>query len=137
MRRILRIVSYVVASICFIWGALYLVAAYLAQTQLEVPFDTADYLAIAFWTGLFFTLGILFIFFLYRQEQVSIEPPVVTARKQTKPQEKRPSPQRSTPTREQTKPSTNNKSLEHLKIQLTLGEITKEEFERKKKEITK
>ncbi len=140
MRRVLRIISYVVAGICFLWGSLYLIAAYLAQTQLGGTIELVDYLVIAFWVGLFFILGILIVFFLRRQKQALIKPSssnVRKIRKQSKQQETPSSPERFTLTQEQKKPSTETELLKHLKVQLTLGEITKEEFERKKKELTK
>lgn len=137
MRQVLRIVSYIVAGICFLWGALYLIATYLAHTQLEQPIELVGYLAIAFWTGLFFSFGVLIIFFLHRQKYPSIKSPLTATTRQTKQQKNTSLPPRPPQAQEQKKSPTDTESLKHLKVQLTLGEITKEEFERKKKELAK
>lgn len=137
MRPVLRIVSYIIAGICFFWGALYFIAAYLVHTQLEQPVEPVDYLVITFWIGLFFAFGLLIIFFLQRPQDLSLKVSSITTKKQTKHQKNTPPPVRSTQAQEQKRPSTDAESLKHLKVQLTLGEITQEEFERKKKESIK
>lgn len=125
------ILWYSIAIFFFALGILYILAAGIAFFVIEQTFSTFDYLGILFWVVLSFSLGSIIIFiqkkqptirwFLKRKIKTSkpktpkITPPVVL--------------QRPPPPDPEEQAYLNRTDLDELKLKVSLGEITQEEYE--------
>ena len=136
----LKVIGYIIAGICLIWGILYLIAAVF----LGEPIDLTGYVAIGFWVMTFFALGLTIIFFLRKPKQIpeNAEQPTeshveqkmeIHVEQRIEPPVKHIEPLVAEP--KQSTPILQVGSLDFLKLRYALGEITKEEFEQMKKEI--
>jgi len=127
-----KVIGYIIAGICLIWGILYLIAAVF----LGEPIDLTGYIAIGFWVMTFFALGLTIIFFLRKPEQIpgkTEQPKEIHVEQRIEPPVKHIEPLVAEP--KQSTPILQEGSLDFLKLRYALGEITKEEFEQMKKEI--
>jgi hypothetical protein len=128
----IKVIGYIIAGICLIWGILYLIAA----AFLGEPINLAGYTAIGFWVTTFFALGLTIIFFLRKPEQTpgkTEQPKEIHVEQRIEPPVKHIEPLVVEP--KQSTPILQEGSLDFLKLRYALGEITKEEFEQMKKEI--
>jgi len=128
----IKVIGYIIAGICLIWGILYLIAAVF----LGEPIDLTGYIAIGFWVMTFFALGLTIIFFLRKPEQIpekTEQPKEIHVEQRIEPPVKHIEPLVAEP--RQSTPILQEGSLDFLKLRYALGEITKEEFEQMKKEI--
>ena len=68
MKSMRKIVGYLLSAIFFALGVLYAVSVVVAFFFMNEPIDTMGFIAIVFWTCLFFVVGILFLFFSKRMK---------------------------------------------------------------------
>ncbi len=155
MRRGRQLIGYITAVILFFSGVLYLLSTLIAILYFSMSLTFLDYMGIVLWLGIFWVGGILLILYLRRpavfsrkkrhkkekiQQKPEIKKEIISIIHEereetifTKPalQEKK---ERSVPPLN--KPAiVTSKELNLLKIEYTVGEITKEEYERRKKEL--
>ena len=142
LRPMVKVIGYIIAGICLIWGILYLIAAVFLGESI----DLTGYIAIGFWVMTFLALGLTIIFFIRKPERMpeNTEKPTerhveqktkIHVEQRIEPPVKHIEPLVAEP--RQSTPILQEGSLEFLKLRYSLGEITKEEFEQMKKEINR
>ncbi|MCX6665041.1 MAG: hypothetical protein NT038_03120 [Euryarchaeota archaeon] len=149
MKSMRRIVGYPLSAIFFALGVLYAVSVVVAFFFMNKQIDATGFIAIVFWTCLFFVVGFLFLFFSKRMKSekkgIKHHPkPVVIKREEKQAdvivqkcqQPKKAETLKIAKDNESLKETTKEtEALNVAKVRYSFEEITNEEFERLVKEL--